>query len=220
MPELREQYHKISKEVWIKHQKTSPRVKDRKAREEIFYRLIAQIGEVPRPEAIKEALHGLVEGAVNPNCLYPSTAMVLNTLKDRYHLAIVSDGLGAYTWECLKYNGLLSFFSVRIISEEVGLRKPDPRIFWLALKKLKVDPSKAIMVGNKLRQDILGAKNVGIRSIWINNNEPQEKVTVHPDFEVTEIGEVLKIIAESENFPPPRFQYNGHSQDDPAHSLF
>ncbi len=206
IPELRKQYHKISKKVWIKHQKTSPRLKERKAREELFYRLIVQIGEVPHPEAIKEAFHGLVEGAVNSNCIYPNTPIVLNTLRDRYHLAIVSNGLAAYTWDCLKYNGLLSFFSVKIISEETGLEKPDPKVFWRALEKLKVDSSKAIMVGNMLWEDILGAKSAGIRSIWINNNEPQRKVTVHPDFKITEIGEVIEVIAESENLPPLCFQ--------------
>ena len=107
MPKLREQYHKISKEVWIKYQKTPPRLKERKAREELFYRLIVQIGEVPRPEAIREAFHGLVEGAVNSNCIYPNTPIVLNTLRSRYHLAIVSNGLADYTWDYLKYNGLL-----------------------------------------------------------------------------------------------------------------
>ncbi len=197
MPELREQYHKISKEVWKKHQKTSPRLKERKARGELFRRLIVQIGEIPQPEAIREAFHGLVEGAVNSNCIYPNTPMILNTLRDRYHLAIVSNGLAAYTWNCLKHNRLLSFFSARIISEEAGLEKPDPKAFWRALEKLKVDPSKAIMVGNMLWEDILGAKNAGIRSVWINNNEPQRKVTVHADFEITEIGEVIEVIAGS-----------------------
>lgn len=195
MPELREQYHKISKEVWEKYQKTPPRLKERKARGELFRRLIVQIGEIPQPEAIREAFHGLVEGAVNSNCIYPNTPMVLNTLRDRYHLAIVSNGLAAYTWECLKHNGLLRFFSARIISEETGLEKPDPTAFWRTLEKLKIDPSKAIMVGNMLWEDILGAKNAGIRSIWINNNEPQRKVTVHPDFEITEIGEAIKVIS-------------------------
>ena len=196
MPKLREQYHKISGEVWRKHQKTSPRLKERKAREELFCRLITQIGAVPQSEAIKEAFHGLVEGAVNSNCVYPITPAILNTLSARYRLAIVSNGLAAYTWGCLKYNELLDFFPVRIISEEVGLEKPDPKIFWLALERLKVGPSRAIMVGNILQEDILGARNAGIRSIWINNNEPQGKVTVRLDSEITEIGEVTRVIAE------------------------
>lgn len=205
LPELREQYHEISKEVWEKHQKTSPHLKERKARKELFCRLIAQIGEVPRPEAVNEAFHGLVEGAVNSNCMYPSTPIVLKILRDKYHLAIVSNGLAAYTWDYLNYHGLLNFFSVRINSEEAGLEKPDPKIFWRALEKLKVDSSKAIMVGNMLWEDIRGAKNAGIRSIWINNNEPQRKVTVRPDFEITEIGEVVKAIAEFENLFAPCF---------------
>ena len=48
-----------------------------------------------------------------------------------------------------------------------------------------------------LWEDIVGAKNAGIRSIWINNNEQQKNVTVHPDYEITEIGEILKIVTES-----------------------
>jgi putative hydrolase of the HAD superfamily len=83
---------------------------------------------------------------------------------------------------------------VRIISEEVGFEKPDPKIFQLSLERLQVESSRAVMVGNMLWEDIKGAENAGIRSIWLNNNEPQKDVAVHPDFEITDIEGVLQIL--------------------------
>ena len=124
-----------------------------KAREELFSILISQIGEIPEPDAVNQAIGALVEGAIKSSCAYPNTRLLLDTLKDRIRLAIVSNGLAAYTWDNLEHNQLLDFFSVRIISEEVGFEKPDPKIFQMALERLQVDSSKMAAIAEFLASE-------------------------------------------------------------------
>ena len=60
------------------------------------------------------------------------------------------------------------------ISEEIGVEKPDPRIFQLALARLEIAPSdysRVVMVGNRLDRDVRGANALGIISIWFHWND-------------------------------------------------
>ncbi|MCX7609048.1 MAG: HAD family hydrolase [Anaerolineales bacterium] len=70
--------------------------------------------------------------------------------------------------QLLDRHGLRPYFEYIITSAACGIRKPDPRIFQMALEYFGIAPSEAAMVGDTLEADILGAKNLGIYSIWIN----------------------------------------------------
>jgi HAD superfamily hydrolase (TIGR01549 family) len=67
--------------------------------------------------------------------------------------------------------GLRPFFSVVIVSDDVGIKKPDPRIFRMAMEKLGLDASEVIFVGDNPELDIAGARGVGIRAIWLKCRE-------------------------------------------------
>jgi len=62
---------------------------------------------------------------------------------------------------------LLKYFDVALFSDETIVRKPDPRIFRLALKTLKCPPSLALHVGDDLKNDVQGALNIGMQVVWI-----------------------------------------------------
>ena len=65
----------------------------------------------------------------------------------------------------LKQFDLLRFFPVRQYSSEIVYRKPHPRIFQITLQKLGVCASEAVMVGDRIREDIKGASRIGIRAV-------------------------------------------------------
>ena len=69
------------------------------------------------------------------------------------------------------YNSLDKYFDYKALSFELGIIKPDTRIFQLALDKLNVTPEQAIMIGDSLESDIIGAKNAGIKGIWISDKQ-------------------------------------------------
>jgi putative hydrolase of the HAD superfamily len=99
---------------------------------------------------------------------------VLETLRGRgVKLGVITNGL---TWSQntkLEAMGLREFFSVVLISEEVGIRKPDARIFMMGLDGLGVDASDAVFVGDNPELDIAGARGVGMRAIWLNSDQEE-----------------------------------------------
>ena len=94
---------------------------------------------------------------------------------------------------------LRDFFDVVIISAEVGVRKPAPLIFEMALKQFGVQPHQAVMVGDTLGADILGARNAGLASIWITRraDSPGNRAhedTILPDAAIETLGELPVVL--------------------------
>jgi putative hydrolase of the HAD superfamily len=73
-------------------------------------------------------------------------------------------GLQRFLWD----QGVAEYFDVMIFSDEVGVRKPDPRIFHLAAEKFKVKPCNVAHVGDNLKSDVWGAKNAGFKAIYFS----------------------------------------------------
>ena len=63
--------------------------------------------------------------------------------------------------------GILKYIDLIIASAEEGISKPDSRIFELALERAKCNPSEAVMVGDRIDNDIIPAKKIGMHTIWM-----------------------------------------------------
>ena len=90
--------------------------------------------------------------------------------------------------------GLAELFDVIVISSEVGLRKPDPGIFQLALTELGVDPADAMFVGDRLDTDVQGAANVGmttVQALWFRADDTP---AIEPDFMAFTPMDVLNVL--------------------------
>jgi len=94
----------------------------------------------------------------------------------------------------LEESELLEYFEVVVISGEIGYRKPHPRIFQHALKRLGVKPWEAVHVGNSVREDVAGAKGVGMWAIWVRDEGEGGVVGVQPDVVVDSIAEVPRAV--------------------------
>ena len=100
--------------------------------------------------------------------LYPESVLLLNYLKDKgYKLAIVTNGNTVSQSHKLRASGVDELVECSIISESVGVSKPDPAIYDLALEKLGAKPEESLFVGNNPSTDILGAINAGMDSFFI-----------------------------------------------------
>jgi putative hydrolase of the HAD superfamily len=76
---------------------------------------------------------------------------------------------------------LLTNVAAVVVSAEVGVGKPDPRIFRLAAERLGVDPREAVMVGDSLVRDVGGAKSAGMPTVWIDRDLWSEPDAPKPD---------------------------------------
>lgn len=98
--------------------------------------------------------------------LYPETIDILEKLSQNYRLGIIANQSGSVK-ELLKEWGISSYFQLIILSEEVGVCKPDLRIFKLALEESGIPADKAVYVGDRYDNDILPAKSLGMYTIRI-----------------------------------------------------
>ncbi len=93
----------------------------------------------------------------------PGAAEALGELKERgLKLAVVSNGDGQAPRR-LREAGLADFFEAIVDSGNVGVEKPDPRIFRIALERIGVEPGEAVHVGDFYQVDVLGARKAGLR---------------------------------------------------------
>ena len=101
---------------------------------------------------------------------FTDAAPLLRTLQGRYRLAVLTNGAPAQQRAKLHGSGLAAYFETVVVSGEVGVGKPDPRVFEAALAALAVAPSAAVMVGDSIERDIAGAQAAGLHAIWLNRS--------------------------------------------------
>ena len=97
---------------------------------------------------------------------YREAEEVLRKLHDKYKIGIIANQ-NPGTRERLESWGLLKYIDMVVASAEEGVAKPDRRIFDIALERAGVAPEDAFMIGDRIDNDILPAKNIGMKTIWV-----------------------------------------------------
>ena len=100
--------------------------------------------------------------------LFPDAVPVLQALRGRYRLALLTNGPAGGQREKVEDLQLAPYFEHVIIAGEVGYAKPDPRIFQLLGARCRVQPAHALYVGNSPADDLVGAVRAGWSTAWIN----------------------------------------------------
>ncbi len=139
---------------------------------EMFLRdLLREYGYDQVPDAIIKSAVAAQFAVSQAHWLPESDALpLLEQLKSEgYRIGLISNANDAQDVRTLIDKGHFApYFEITLISADVGLRKPHPGIFKIALDYFKARPEEAVMVGDTLGADILGANNIGISSVWIN----------------------------------------------------
>ncbi len=114
---------------------------------------------------------------------FMDTYRTLDTLKDRgYKLGIISNARDAANVNRLIDNAQLRpWFDPILISADVGVRKPNPRIFKVLLDYWQLAPDEVVMVGDMLGADILGAHNANMRGVWATIQADRSANDAHSD---------------------------------------
>jgi HAD superfamily hydrolase (TIGR01509 family) len=100
--------------------------------------------------------------------LFDDAVQTLEALRPRFKLGLVTNGPSRTQRPKIEQFRLIDYLDLLIVSEEVGVAKPDPAIFAIALERLGVAPSEALFVGDSLEFDLRGAAAAGIPFIWMN----------------------------------------------------
>ena len=107
--------------------------------------------------------------------LYAGVAATLAALKPKYQLAALSDGQSVWGRPELHSVGLDGYFDPLFISSDFGYRKPDPRLFALILKKMRLTAAEAIFIGNDMYRDVSGAKAAGLKTVFFKSNQGEQR---------------------------------------------
>jgi putative hydrolase of the HAD superfamily len=127
---------------------------------------------------------------------FPDAAPALRELRQRYALALVTNGTSCLQREKLAASGCADAFDVVLVSGEVGIAKPDGAIFRHALAELRTDASRAVMVGDSVPRDVDGALAAGLRAVWINRSG-QPRPADRPELiEIASLSDLTSVLAE------------------------
>jgi FMN hydrolase / 5-amino-6-(5-phospho-D-ribitylamino)uracil phosphatase len=122
--------------------------------------------------------------------LYSETLDLLSRLHGSYKICAVSNGE-----QDLARLGLEHFFDVAVFAEEVGVDKPHPRIFQIAMKHAGCSPAEFVHIGDSLLSDVAGAQAAGARGIWFNPKGRNAVDGVMPDGEIACLSQLIDALA-------------------------
>ena len=156
-----------------------------------------------KPKTISAGLMGrLAEAYTSPLLEYPPPLIegaretLIKIKKARFKLGLICNTgrtPGKTIRILLKQVEIIDCFDITTFSDELRIRKPDPRIFQHTLTQLKSMPRKSLHVGDVVELDILGAKNAGMQSVHLNpNHTPYEQIV--PDFTIGHLDELEGIL--------------------------
>ncbi|MCM1290835.1 MAG: HAD family hydrolase [Prevotella sp.] len=99
-----------------------------------------------------------------------SAAKVLKKLHEKYPLALVSNFYGNLHTVLKDFN-IDTLFDVIVESATAGVRKPDPKIFRMAVTRLRIPAEDILVIGDSVKKDILPAKEIGCKTAWLESTQ-------------------------------------------------
>lgn len=116
-------------------------------------------------------------------------------LAQKYDLYVASNAIYAQQIRRLNNAGLLKYFKQVFVSETIGYSKPSKEFFDGCFKAIgELAPDQAVMIGDSLSADILGAFNYGMKSIWFNFEKKAMPTDFAPTHAVTELAQIKKLL--------------------------
>ena len=124
--------------------------------------------------------------------LVPGTMELLDYLRPKYHLHLITNGFQEVQHTKLNGSGLEPYFETLTVSEEVGVKKPNPEIFHYALRKAGAIAEESIMIGDEMAVDIDGARAAGMDTVMFNPK--REIIEGNRTFEVNDLRGIMEIL--------------------------
>ena len=135
--------------------------------------------------------------------LVPGTIEMLDMVREKgYAIGLVSDvawGLPSeYPQRDMEHFHLIEYFDDMVFSTDVGLRKPHPKMFKIAMSNLGADAHRSVFVGNSLQCDVKGALGVGMTAVLKRSDYYQPDDSIVPDANVDRWSDLIAILDEKD----------------------
>ncbi len=158
---------------------------------ERFRRFLASKNRDDDPKPVADRFAELLGRQAIP---MPGAEEMLSAIAARLPIVALTNGITVIQKKRISLSPLKDIVAGMVISQEVGVSKPDPRIFEYALDG--VAPAEALMVGDSLTSDILGANRAGVDACWYNPKGKPLTGNVHVEYEISDLRQLPKLCLE------------------------
>ena len=135
-----------------------------KSDEEMFLQLKRVLQKETLPvEKIRDLI---IDSEIIPN----ENIKIVKELKRNYKVGVISNNIKEWMEKVLVKYKIESLFDSIVISSEVGVGKPDARIFYIALNSLSVKPEETVFISDEIGDDLVGARGCGMKTIWLDRS--------------------------------------------------
>ncbi|MCE2393159.1 HAD family hydrolase [Candidatus Poribacteria bacterium] len=124
--------------------------------------------------------------------IFDDVVPILDALQGHYTMGLLSNG-NTYPERC----GLAGYFQFVVFAQEHDIQKPDPALFEIAIERAGCAKRQLLHVGDSFQNDIIGAKQAGVKSVWLNRQGENNGTGKQHDFEISSLRELTRIL---ENF--------------------
>lgn len=155
---------------------------------ERFRRFLASKNRDDEPKSVADRFAYLLGMQAIP---FPYAEAVVRELCMQRPVTLLTNGITVIQKMRMERTPIRGWVDRLVISQEVGVAKPDPRIFEIALEGL--DPSEALMIGDGIQSDVLGANRAGVDVCWYNPKGKALPEGIHAEYEIRDIRDCLAI---------------------------
>jgi len=121
--------------------------------------------------------------------------VLLDAHYQKYQLGIVTNGLKEVQRPKLAKNNLMHYFKIIVVSDEIGVSKPNTDFFDYAFTEMKFpSKEKVLIIGDSLNSDIKGGNNYGIDTCWYNPDKKKNTTSIRPTYEINNLKKLNQII--------------------------
>ncbi|MBO5961022.1 MAG: YjjG family noncanonical pyrimidine nucleotidase [Paludibacteraceae bacterium] len=133
-----------------------------------------------------------LELTIQQNKLITGAKELMAYLAQKYPIIVLSNGFKEVQYRKIATSGLQEYITHVVLSEEVGVQKPNKLIFEYALKLINKKASEVMMIGDNMETDIMGAAEMGMDTIYLSKN--MTSTTDYPTYTVQTLREIQNIL--------------------------
>ena len=149
---------------------------------------------VCEPERVQRAVTHYVADRYRGLKLFDESLAVVEAIKRQARVGMITNGPSEIQRNKILRLEIADLFPFVLVSEEVGVWKPDPTIFRRALELGEAEPAEAVYVGDSPEHDVAGARAAGLRSVWVNRRGRAWPGGPPPDFEVRNLRDLFPLL--------------------------
>ena len=191
-----EKYRKINRKVWSEFERGEINLEELKLRR--FKILFDALGIDQNTETFSDKYLYYVSKS---SFVTEGAEEIISSLYGKCKLALATNGIYSAQYARLNSSPLRDYFDIFVVSEKIGVAKPDPHFFSYVLKMARHrDKRTALIVGDSLSSDVKGGIDSGIDTCWFNPGKIRNEGEISPTYEIEKLSQIKNILDPYHNF--------------------